>query len=103
MDKICVSVVNVKADISISVGDNITLIRDLENQYDAYAVKCFKQGSFAGYVSASNYTTLDGCKKNRDIVKYLEDGVIKGKVIGAETRRFKNGADGIIYRVELDI
>lgn len=103
LDKVYVSLVNVKADISVSVGDSVVLIRDLNNRYDDYAVKCFKQGSFAGYISASEYTTLDGCKKNRDIIKYLEDGLVKGKVIGAENIKFKNDADGVVYILELNI
>ena len=100
---IYVSVVNVKADINLSVGDNISLVREFGNVYDENAISCFKEGKFAGHVSASDYTTLDGCLKNIDIVKYFDnESILVGEVVGAEPKEFKNGFKSVVYKVMIN-
>ena len=100
---IYVSVVNVKADINLSVGDNISLVREFGNVYDENAISCFKEGKFAGHVSASEYTTLEGCLKNIDIIEFFDkESVLAGNVEDEEVKEFRNGYKGVVYKVKVN-
>ncbi len=99
-----VNIITVRAETDLKQGDDVVLVKDEENKYDKNAVKCMKNGKFAGYVSAQEYTTCEGCMMNIEVIPYFKTrNEVKGVVKGTDTISYKNGKKAETFIVEIKI
>lgn len=101
-EKTYVGIITVESKIKLLMDDKVCLKRDRKNKYDKNAIMCLKEGEFGGYVSASDYTTPEGCTINYDLIPYFKDvEELEGKMVTARDIVYKNGKRGYAFIAEV--